>query len=140
MELVNISDKNSFDPTPKLKSSPVPILFVSFNREDENCIHCGDKYTKVLFCNQKYCKKCLSHYLTNITDKSIYLDAYIFTRNLECSEHEISRSKEPQNIQECCRNCLEISCFKQLTADYFYATSCHYYDLCNNVIESEKYC
>src|SRR6266496_5864261 len=106
MELVKLlNDKNSFDPTPKLKSSPVPILFVSFNREDENCIHCGDKYTKVLFCdqkycNQKYCKKCLSHYLTNITDKSIYLDVYVFTKDLECSEHEISRSKEPQNIQE----------------------------------------
>src|SRR6266498_1618260 len=116
MELVNINDKKSFDPTPKLKSSPVPILFVSFNKYDKNCIHCGDKYAKVLFCHRYYCKKCLSSYITQITDKKIYLDVYIFKENLECSEHEISRTNEPQNIQECCRNCLEILCFKQMPA------------------------
>ena len=65
MELINTNNENSFDPTPKLNSSPIPILFVSFNQNDENCIHCGDKYIMVLFChgyydNQKYCKKCLS--------------------------------------------------------------------------------
>src|SRR6266496_322885 len=110
MELVSTNDENSFDPTPRLKSSPVPILFVSFNGLDINCIHCGDKYAETLFCiwKQKYCKKCLSSYITKITDNKIYLDVYIFTKNLECSEHEISRTKEPQTIQECCKNCLEI--------------------------------
>ena len=44
MELVKIlNNENSFDPTPKLKSSPVPISFVSFNRDDNNCIYCGKK-------------------------------------------------------------------------------------------------
>src|SRR6266516_658116 len=102
MELVNTNENS----TPKLNSSPVPILFVSFNGYDENCIHCGDKHVKALFCYQRYCKKCLSSYITEITDNKMYLDVYIFTRNLECSEHEISKTKEPQNIQECCRNCL----------------------------------
>ncbi|GBC38068.2 kinase-like domain-containing protein [Rhizophagus irregularis DAOM 181602=DAOM 197198] len=37
MELTN---DDSLDPTPKLKSSPVPISFISFNRDDENCIRC----------------------------------------------------------------------------------------------------
>src|SRR6266498_2450006 len=103
MELVNTNDENFFDPTPKLNSSPVPILFVSFNRNDKNCIHCGDKYTETPFFyswenKQKYCKKCLSSYITEITDNKIYLDVYILTKDLECSEHEISRTKEPQNI------------------------------------------
>ncbi|UZO07251.1 uncharacterized protein OCT59_027543 [Rhizophagus irregularis] len=34
MELVNTNDENSFDPTPRLKSSPVPIKFISFNEKD----------------------------------------------------------------------------------------------------------
>src|SRR5581483_3441345 len=141
MELVNENDKNSFDPTPKLNSSPVPILFVSFNVNDENCFHCGDKYTRTPFCRQNYCKKCLSSYITEITDNKIYLDVYIFTKDLECSEHEISRAKVSQNIQECSRNCSEILCFKQLLVDsYACGTSSPYYNLYKNMIESEKYC
>ena len=35
MELANILNDDSFDPTPKLKSSPIPILFVSFNETDQ---------------------------------------------------------------------------------------------------------
>jgi len=143
--------ENSFDPTPKLKSSPVPILFVSFNRNDENCFYCGDIYTETPLCNweidydrnrhsQKYCKKCLSSYITEITDNKIYLDVY-YTMNLECSEHEISRTKESQNIQECCRNCLEILCFKQIPVNFYsYYAFGPYYNLYNNMIESEKYC
>jgi hypothetical protein len=140
MELTKAND-NSFNLTPKLKSSPVPISFISFNIDDTNCIHCGDTYTMTsasyshfnIRNEQKYCRKCLSCYLTNITDKNIYLDVYIFTRNLECSEHEISRTKEPQNIQECCSNCLEILLFKQISIYYIR------YNFIN-VIESEKHC
>jgi hypothetical protein len=139
MELTNTND---FDPTPKLKSSPMPIIFFSFNRNDCKCIHCGEEYYKALFCNlQKYCKKCLLHYIDDITDNNIYLDLYLFTMNLKCSEHEISKKKEPQIIQECCRNCAEILCFKQIPMYYFYCkVSSPYYKCYNNVIESEKYC
>ncbi|RIA87816.1 kinase-like domain-containing protein [Glomus cerebriforme] len=113
MELINTNDENFFDPTPKLKSSPIPILFVSFNLNDEKCINCGDKYIQALFCKQqKYCKKCLSHYVTKITDYNIYLDVYVHTINLECSEHEINGTT--QNIQEYCGNCSEILVFKQM--------------------------
>ncbi|PKC67252.1 kinase-like protein [Rhizophagus irregularis] len=136
MELIN---DDSFDPTPKLKSSPVPISFISFNYYDKNCICCGDIYTETSINKQKYCKKCLLGYLTNITDKNIYLDVYIFTRNLECNEHEISMTKEPQNIQECCRNCLEILCFKQIpNCTNFYGNKND--NLINNVFISENYC
>jgi hypothetical protein len=134
MELTKAND-DSFNPTPKLKSSPVPISFISFNIDDTNCIHCGYTYTVtfvsfVHFNKQKYCNKCLSCYLTNITDNNIYLDVYIFTRNLECSEHEISWTKEPQNIQECC---LEILLFKQIPIGSILSYN-------KNVIESEKHC
>ncbi|UZO06252.1 uncharacterized protein OCT59_026581 [Rhizophagus irregularis] len=134
MELTN---DDSFDPTPKLKSSPVPISFIPLNYYDSNCIRCGDIYTGTSIKYQKYCKKCLLCYLTNITDKNIYLDVYIFTRNLECNEHEISMTKEPQNIQECCRNCLEILCFKQIIGSYYGNKDDN---LINNVINSEKNC
>ncbi|UZO08491.1 uncharacterized protein OCT59_028745 [Rhizophagus irregularis] len=75
MEIVNTNDENSFDPTPRLKSSPIPIEFISFNWLDKNCIYCGEEYIEVLLCSwQKYCKKCLSRYINNITDNNIYLD------------------------------------------------------------------
>ncbi|CAB4413963.1 unnamed protein product [Rhizophagus irregularis] len=137
MELVKLNDENSFDPTPKLKSSPVPIFFVSFNWEDDNCIHCGEQYTQTNIKYQKYCKDCLSCYLTDITDNEIYLDVYLFTKDLECNEHEISRTKVPRNIQECCRNCLTILFFKQIINLYSYL-DCS--DLNTKVIKSEKYC
>ncbi|POG76255.1 kinase-like domain-containing protein, partial [Rhizophagus irregularis DAOM 181602=DAOM 197198] len=58
-----------FDPTPKLKSSLIPIKFFSFNTADENCVYCEEEYSRKLFCPwKKYCKKCyVSHYdSTNI--------------------------------------------------------------------------
>ncbi|GBC39534.2 kinase-like domain-containing protein [Rhizophagus irregularis DAOM 181602=DAOM 197198] len=84
IKLVNTIDESSFDPTPKLKSSPVPIFFVSFIKDDKNCIDCGEEYTQTIIYDQKYCKKCLSCYLTNITDNNLYLDVYLLTKELEC--------------------------------------------------------
>jgi hypothetical protein len=138
MELINTNDEYSFDPTPKLKSSPIPILFVSFNESDNKCIHCGEEYTQAVSCHQKYCKKCLSYYINDINDNNIYLDLYLYTKNLECDKHEINRTDEPQNIQQCCKNCFEILCFKQIPVYQFYYNP--YYNLHNNVIESEKHC
>src|SRR5438034_1331082 len=104
MELVDINDENPFDLMPKLKASPIPILFVPFNERDNNCFHCGNEYTKTIFYEQKYCKKCLLQYITDTTDNNTYLDMRICTTNLECYEHEKSRSKELliQDIQEWC--------------------------------------
>ena len=51
MKLVNTNDENSFDPTPKLKSSPIPILFLTFDDRyidsKSRCFYCGN--TLVLF-------------------------------------------------------------------------------------------
>ena len=102
VKILNTDDDNSFDPTPKLKSSPIPFNFIPFNRDDRNCIYCGEKYTPTILCYydhdyrsyyQKYCKKCLSSYITDITkylsshsitsitDNNIYLDVYLYTRD-----------------------------------------------------------
>ena len=32
MEFINTNDENSFDPTSKLKSSPIPILFAEWRK------------------------------------------------------------------------------------------------------------
>lgn len=37
---------NTFDPTPKLKSSSLQVFFVSFLLRMKNCINCGSKYNK----------------------------------------------------------------------------------------------
>src|SRR2546421_346439 len=91
MELVkNINDESSFDPTPKLKSSPIPILFVPFNELDDDCFNCGDRYTEcedtyaTLILQQKYCKKCILRYITDITDNNTYLEVTLRT----CGQHE----------------------------------------------------
>src|ERR1051325_5671087 len=144
MELVNTNNvENPFDPTPKLKSSPIPILFVPFNHWDKNCFYCGDKYTETLFYRQPYCKKCLSQYITDITDNNTYLDMSIYTMNLECNEHEMSRNKGSliQNIQEWCENCSGISYFKQLYTVY---SNYNYLNILKNssgkIFKSEKGC
>ncbi|PKY31682.1 kinase-like protein [Rhizophagus irregularis] len=137
MELVNTNDENSFDPMPRLKSSPVPIKFLSFKYDDIKCFNCGEEYIEAVLCyRQKYCKKCLSRYINDIPDNNnTYLDVYIYTMDLECSNHEISRTKVPQNIQECCGNCVRILCFKQMVG-WINNKNTPY----DKVIESESYC
>src|ERR1043165_8266331 len=62
------TNNNSFDPTPKLKSSPIPINFISFNQNDDTCFCCGNVYEKTLCFYQKYCGNCFSQYSNDITD------------------------------------------------------------------------
>ncbi|RIA87231.1 hypothetical protein C1645_298228 [Glomus cerebriforme] len=64
---------------------------------------------------------------------------------LDCNKHEISRTKESQNIQECCTNCLEVLFFKQIPGyriihHYTFSDYPEYISIYNNVIESEKNC
>jgi hypothetical protein len=142
MEPINTNDENSFDPTPRLKSSPIPIKFISFNQNDKNCVYCGEEYINTLLCSdQRYCKKCLLRYINDLTDNNKYLDVYIYTMDLECREHEISRTRVPQSIQECCGNCLKILCFKQIIGWFrSYGLDKNNLTIYNKVIESEKDC
>ncbi|PKC03521.1 kinase-like protein, partial [Rhizophagus irregularis] len=138
MELVNTNDENFFDPTPRFKSSPIPINFISFNIYDEKCFNCGGIYIKTLCYDQKYCKKCLSPYINDITaDNNIYLDIY-YTMDLGCIKHETSKTKVPQSIQECCKNCLRILYFKQIEG--YLSVDIDYSNIINKVIESVKHC
>jgi hypothetical protein len=111
MELIN---ENNFDPTPNLKSSPVPILFLPFNNEKLKCNNCGNKYSATKLYKQKYCKQCLLSYIESITDGDMYFDVNIITNNSHCIKHESTRNTNfiTRNIQEWCESCSEISYFK----------------------------
>ena len=63
MELINTSNENNFDPTPKLKSNPVEILLISFDRNKYQCNYCGNAYSETVLFGQKYCKNCLFWYI-----------------------------------------------------------------------------
>src|SRR2546429_2394124 len=116
MELIINNSENYFDPTPKLKSSPVPISFIPFDQYAHKCSYCGNSYSRTLLFKQNYCKNCLLLYIKNTTDNEIYLDVYISTNNTRCSEHEATRNANfcTRNIQEWCKYCSEILCFKQV--------------------------
>ncbi|EXX79704.1 hypothetical protein RhiirA1_388058 [Rhizophagus irregularis] len=135
MALINANEENSnsFDPTPKLKTSPIPILFITCIGCNQNCFNCNDKYTHTLIGHQRYCKKCLTRYINDTNDS--YLDATI-RMNSECDQH---RNKElfTQNIQEWCVNCSRISLFKQICFGHYHTgelSDCEKYcKLCGNI-------
>ncbi|PKY58206.1 hypothetical protein RhiirA4_479913 [Rhizophagus irregularis] len=108
MELLSSNSKNSFNPTPRLKSSPVPILFIPFNNSENKCNYCENEYSQTLS-EQKFCKNCLFDYVNKLTDNNIYLDV-IYAKEVQCIEHEDSGT---QNIQEWCNSCSTISHFNQ---------------------------
>ena len=57
MELTNANNENPFDPTPKLKSSPIQIEFIPFDSYDDytyhQCNYCGEEYSEIIL-KQKY--------------------------------------------------------------------------------------
>src|SRR4051794_31461830 len=58
-----VVNENSFNPTLKLKSSPVPILFIPFDESENICNFCENKYSETSHLHQKFSKNCLSKYL-----------------------------------------------------------------------------
>ncbi|PKY31575.1 kinase-like protein [Rhizophagus irregularis] len=122
------TDNNSFDPTPKLKSSPVPVLFIPFKNNEENCNYCGIEYSKSLEHYQKYCKNCLFRYIQDITDNNTYLDVRISTKNSnnsQCIEHKAKG--DTTNIQEWCEYCSEIVYFTQVVTKVMPSQNRHYF-------------
>jgi len=82
-------------PILKLKfSSSIPILFVSFNQNDQDCFHCGDEYIQAPY-NQRYCKKCLLCYIIDITDNNAYLDVNTFDSPISSEQVESTFIKKP---------------------------------------------
>jgi hypothetical protein len=129
MEIIT-STKNSFDPTPSLKSSPIQISFVPFDINSTIC-DCGHIYSETLL-SQKFCKNCLFEYIKHITNFDTYLDIHgsIHSNTL--------------NIEEQFEEWLKCSYFKQIVTTRseifnFYETckSCGYG--CSNIICSNCY-
>ncbi|CAB4403173.1 unnamed protein product [Rhizophagus irregularis] len=125
MNTVNIP----FDPTPKLKSSPVPISFIPFKNNEEKCNYCENEYSKSLKYDQKYCKNCLFLYIQYITGNNTYLDVRINTNNSQCIKHKATRKYfYIKNIQEWCEYCSEILYFTQVvTVDLLSQNCLHCY-------------
>ncbi|GBC28526.2 kinase-like domain-containing protein [Rhizophagus irregularis DAOM 181602=DAOM 197198] len=111
------TDNDPFDPTPNLKSSPVPVLFIPFKNNEDKCNCCGTEYSKSLKYDQKYCKVCLFWHIQYITGNNTYLDVLISTNNSQCIKHKATRNDfYTTNIQEWCEYCSEILYFTQVVA------------------------
>src|SRR5688572_809916 len=102
-----------------IKSSPVPILFFSFNNNDEKCSYCENTYSVIPFYEQKYCKICLSKYIKEITDSKIneYLDIHTNIENTQCCRHKTGKFSGIQNTQEWYKDFSKILYFKQIITD-----------------------
>jgi hypothetical protein len=99
------NDENFFNLT-------IPIMFIPFNSNEENCYYCKRKYNCISF-EQKYCKYCLSIYIKHTESNNI--DVRIGTKNTLCDKHEPrTLNFYTENIQEWCNYCSEISCFRQM--------------------------
>ncbi|CAB4403374.1 unnamed protein product [Rhizophagus irregularis] len=111
-------DNDPFVPTPKLKSSLVPVLFIPFKNNEEKCNYCGIKYSKTTELKQSYCKNCFFWHIKYTTRNNIYLDVIISTNNSQCIKHKATRNKfYTTNIQEWCEYCSDILYFTQVVTE-----------------------
>jgi hypothetical protein len=125
----NTNNANSFNSTAKLKTNPIPILFIPFNNNDNTCNYCKNEYIETKLFKQKYCKICLIQYIKHMTGKEIELDVHIrgYTQCIENDKHEATGDMDfcTRNIHEWCKCCSEISYFKQVITKSLYVSSLH---------------
>ncbi|CAB5189609.1 unnamed protein product [Rhizophagus irregularis] len=120
--------KNSFELTPRLKSSPTQILFTPFDIDNISC-DCGRTYSETLLL-QKFCKYCLFVYIKNTTNFDEYLDIH-YRKYLSIEEQF---EKWPESLY-----------FKQIVSNqsFFYDKSYETCELCGHkhygIICSECY-
>ncbi|UZN98950.1 uncharacterized protein OCT59_000233 [Rhizophagus irregularis] len=139
--------------TPKLKTSSIPILFIPFNSNEKKCNICGNRYSKTLKFEQKYCKNCLFQYLKYSTGNNTFLDAHITTNNIQCIKFKKNGNNfHTMNIQEWCEHCSEVSYFRQVIPNiltfnrYNLPKNCIHNNystkdcgLCKNMLQSFEY-
>jgi hypothetical protein len=116
---MNTDNNTLFDPTPRLKSSPVPALFIPFKDNENKCNFCGNEYSETQQYEQKYCKNCLFWYFKQIegNNTNTYLDVHIVTNN---SQHEENRNNfSTMNIQEWNEYFSKISYFRQVIPPFY---------------------
>ncbi|GBB84537.1 hypothetical protein RclHR1_01110022 [Rhizophagus clarus] len=133
MELTNIN----YDLTPKLKSSPIPINFISFKEIDVNCYHCGKKYTETHLYDQKYCKNCFIQFINEVTDNNTYLSVCIG------GEYCVGLCQESRTNKNTmyCKDCSFILYFEQIiTEDIIYKFSHNYYNEKKNMKKNCNLC
>ncbi|PKC61202.1 hypothetical protein RhiirA1_466898 [Rhizophagus irregularis] len=132
MKLIN-KNNDLFDPTPRLKSSPVPAFFIPFKNNEEKCNYCKNKYSETLEFKQKYCKNCFLRYIK--CNNNIYLDVCINTNKTnKCIKHDVISTK---NIQEWCEYCSEVLYFRQIIPNdlLFNINRKTYCNLCGKLIK-----
>src|SRR4051812_32088346 len=112
-----------FNPTPQLKSSLDPILFIPFNNKEDKCFRCMTPYSKTLIYDQKYCKNCLFWYANAAENDDIILDV------LYISVPSRSQVLYTRNIKEWRDGCSEILYFRQVSPG-----------ICSKIIDREKRC
>ncbi|UZO07193.1 uncharacterized protein OCT59_027488 [Rhizophagus irregularis] len=102
-------------------SSIVPIMFIPFNNDENECYYCKKPYSTTLLFKQKYCKHCLTLYIKCTANNN--LDVHIITIDSQCRNRHKPRSLDfcVQNLWEWCNSCSEILCFRQIvTNNRFY--------------------
>ncbi|PKK71656.1 hypothetical protein RhiirC2_849003 [Rhizophagus irregularis] len=126
----------------KDSSNPIiPIMFIPFNNDEDECCYCKRSYSTTLLFKQKYCKHCLILYTKYTASNN--LDVHITTIDSQCSNGHKSRSLDfcIQNIHEWCNSCSEILCFKKIvTNNRFYEVNNVVYYRKQKLIENEKDC
>ncbi|RGB37174.1 kinase-like domain-containing protein [Rhizophagus diaphanus] len=110
------TNNNSFGTTSRLKSSPIPVLFIPFKNNEKQCNYCGNEYSETIDFKQKYCKNCLFLYIKNIENTTVNnrcLDVRI--KYTQCIEHDVEMNNfYTTNIQEWCKLCSEVLYFNQV--------------------------
>jgi hypothetical protein len=136
MSFIN-KNNDSFDPTPRLKSSPVPALFIPFMKNEKTCNYCKNEYSETLKFKQKHCKKCFLQYIKCTVDNNTYLDICIKTNKIKCIKHEARNTDFcTNNIQEWCEYCSEVLYFRQIVPnDLFFNIKKTYCNLCGKLIK-----
>ncbi|GET61322.1 kinase-like domain-containing protein [Rhizophagus irregularis DAOM 181602=DAOM 197198] len=75
--------------SPRLDSSPVPVLFIPFKNNEKKCSYCGIEYSKTLKFEQKYCKNCLFRYIKHM-DNDVCLNKDYSAEKSEYKEFQLT--------------------------------------------------
>ncbi|GBC29534.2 kinase-like domain-containing protein [Rhizophagus irregularis DAOM 181602=DAOM 197198] len=134
-----LMDWISYSQITNLENLIVPIMFISFNNNDDKCHYCKEPYSVTLLFKQKYCRYCLFLYFEYTANNN--LDIYISTKDTQCNHRHKPRSLDfcTQNILEWCNSCSEVLCFKQVVTNF---RNDRFYNIHRGqkFIESGKYC
>jgi hypothetical protein len=122
LNLLNISSQiTNKENNEDYLNTTIPITFIPFNNNEDQCYCCKKIYSKTFLFKQKYCKNCLYLCIEFITSGLDIkhtinnLDICINSTDIICNKHK------PRNLdfcnQEWCENCSVILYFKQVVTN-----------------------